>query len=156
MKGEKKKRLNGAQKRFVVICLARFMYPTEVAKMVGEDFGIEMTRQSVEKYDPTKFAGQNLGDEMTKLFWEERKKYVADEAAIDVSNRAFRLEQLSRLYRLALKDGKDVIAAQHLAQAAKERGGLYTNTRRVKVEDKRQTLADILGVRQEELPERIN
>jgi hypothetical protein len=153
---KKKKRLNVAQKRFVVRCLAQFMSPTEVADLVEEDLGVEMSRQAVEAYDPTKFMGQKLGDELKKLFWEERKKFVDDESNIDVAHRSFRLRELGKLYRAALKDGKDVIAAQHLEQAAKERGGLFTNTRKLKVDDKRKTLADILGVKPEEIPDRVN
>lgn len=151
-----KQRLNPAQKRFVVRCLAEFMTPSEVAELIQEDFKIVMSRQAIEKYDPTKYAGQTLGEELKGLFWEKRKAFIADESDIDIANRSFRLKQLSMLYRMAVENGQVALAAQYLAQAAKERGGLFTNKRELKVDDKRKTLADMLGVRPEELPtERI-
>jgi hypothetical protein len=124
-----KKRLNKAEKVIVVKCLARFMTPTEVSELLLEDFNIDFTRQAVEKYDPTKLAGQDLSEELKAAFDEERKKFAAELENIDVAHQSFRLMELSKLYRQAKGDGKDVIAAQHLEQAAKERGGYFTNKR---------------------------
>lgn len=154
MAKEKKprKRLNTVQKRFVVQCLAEFMSPSEVVELIAEDMNVEMSKQAVEKYDPTKYAGQTLSEDLRKLFWQKRREAIADESNIDIAHRSFRLKQLSKLYRQAVRDGKDVVAAQHLAQAAKEKGGLYTNKRQLEVDDKRKTLADMLGVKPEELP----
>jgi hypothetical protein len=106
------------------------MTPTEVAELIEEDLGIkDFTKQAVEKYDPTKFAGQKLSEDLKNLFWEEREAFKRDLSNIDVANRSFRIAELSRLYRKAKEDGKDVIAARHLEQAAKEEGGFFTNKR---------------------------
>ncbi len=58
----KRKRLKPEQRLLVVQCLARFMTPSEVETLVREDFGVSITRQSIEGYDPTKVAGQGLNE----------------------------------------------------------------------------------------------
>lgn len=150
---KKKKRLDGKLKLIVVKCLARFMSPTEVVEFLEEDFDVEgITRQAIEKYDPTKFNGQGLSEDLKQIFWATRQEFISDLDSIDGAHQSFRLRELSQLYRKAKEDGKDVIAAQFLEQMAKERGGLYTNKRVLKVDDKRKALADILGVNPEQLP----
>ena len=39
-------------KTFIVIGLARYDTPSEVAQAVGVNFGVEITRQQVHAYDP--------------------------------------------------------------------------------------------------------
>ena len=124
----KQKKLTPAQRIVVVRSLARFMTPTEVAEMIKEEFGVELSRQAVEKYDPTKGVGANLNDELVTEFTAAREAFVAEINQIDVAHQSFRLRELSRLYHAA-KRKKDVIAAQFLEQAAKEVGGYYTNRR---------------------------
>lgn len=126
---KKRKRLGGEHKLVVVRCLARFMTPSEVAELLNEEYGYELSRQAVEKYDPTKVAGEGLGEELKQAFYEARKEFLEDVSNIDVASKSFRLVGLSKLYRNAVERGKDVIAAQHLEQAAKEVGGLFTNAR---------------------------
>ncbi len=148
------KRLKPDHKVFVVQCLARFMTPLEVEKLVREDFGVSITRQSVEAYDPTRVAGRALDETLKQVFYRTREQFIADIDGIDVSHRSFRLTQLSSLYRAAFKQGATVIAAQFLEQAAKECGGLYTNRREhsgpagapiaLSVEDKKLGLARIM------------
>lgn len=48
------------QKTFLVQALTRFETPMEVARALKEEFGIEITPQRAENYDPTKRAGQRL------------------------------------------------------------------------------------------------
>jgi hypothetical protein len=150
----KKKRLKPEHKLFVVQCLARFMTPLEVEKLVREDFGVSITRQSVEAYDPSKAAGGKLDEELKQVFYRTREQFIADIDGIDVSHRSFRLTQLSNLYRTAFRQGATVIAAQFLEQAAKECGGIFTNRREhsgpagapiaLSVEDKKLGLARIM------------
>ncbi|TCB74169.1 DUF2280 domain-containing protein [Acinetobacter sp. ANC 4173] len=70
-------RLKKSEKVFIVRSLAQFMTPTEVARDIKEKFGIDVTPQQVEYYDPTKVAGANLAQELVDLFNEARKEYIA-------------------------------------------------------------------------------
>lgn len=69
-------RLKKAEKVFIVRSLAQFMTPTEVVRDIKEKFGIDVTPQQVEYYDPTKVAGANLPQEFIDLFNEARKEYI--------------------------------------------------------------------------------
>ena len=48
-------RLKPEQKLFIVQRLACFDTPTMVAKAVREEYQVELSRQVVEGYDPTKY-----------------------------------------------------------------------------------------------------
>ena len=148
-----RKRLKPEHKLFVVQCLAHFMTPSEVVKVVRENFGIEIARQSVEGYDPAKAAGRTLDEELKQVFYRTRKKFISDIQNVAIAHRAFRLAELSKLYHAAAAKGKDVMAAQFLEQAAKEVGGIYVNRVEVRVTDRKATLAELLGIGADQLPE---
>jgi hypothetical protein len=124
-----KKRLTNEQQTFIIQCLARFKTPSETQELARINFDIEITRQSVETYDPTTHAGRNLRAKLQALFWEMREKFLEEIAAIDVSHKVVRLRELSELYHHAKKIKNYVVAAARLEQAAKEVGGIYTNKR---------------------------
>jgi hypothetical protein len=132
------KRLTLEQKRFLVRSLATFQTPTEAARAFAKKFDFEITRQVAETFDPTAAAGANLGEELTALFWETRKKAETEEQAVPIFWRAYRLRrrqaQLERFdaYReaapakaiglkLEVERREDVV----LEKVAKELGGLY-------------------------------
>ena len=56
-----------------VWAVATFESPTETAKGVQEEFGIQVTKQQSEAYDPTKKTGQDLSEELKKEFFKIRK-----------------------------------------------------------------------------------
>lgn len=128
---KEKKRPSGAAKVTIVECLACFMSPTEVSKLVNQEFDLNMTRQSIEAYDPTKVLGKNLSKKLTDVFWDTRKAYLEATAIenIALAHQNVRLREYTELYFRAKAKGNDSAAAQFLVMAAKERGGLYTNKR---------------------------
>ncbi|GJE74510.1 DUF2280 domain-containing protein [Methylorubrum suomiense] len=128
--------LSDEVKRFVVQQLAMFETPSEVAKAVKEEFGIETTRQAVEAYDPGKRAGAALSQEFRDLFEATRANFLADTAAIAVSHKVVRLRTLSRLIETAEKRGNAVLVASLLEQVAKECGDAFTNKRQVEASGK--------------------
>lgn len=69
-------RLKKHEKAFIVRSLAQFMEPSQVAEAVKENFRIDVSRQQVECYDPTKVAGADLSQELMNLFNEARKEYI--------------------------------------------------------------------------------
>jgi hypothetical protein len=118
-------------KRYIVQALACFDTPSQVAAAVKEEFGIEMIRQHVATYDPTKVQGRDLSKELRVLFDETRKRFVEEVESIPVAQQSYRLRQLQRMTESALSRNNAALAAQLLEQAAKEVGGAYTNRREV-------------------------
>jgi hypothetical protein len=116
-------------KEFIVGQLACWQTPSAVAATVKADYGIDITRQRVEAYDPTKVAGKALSDKLKALFEESRGRYLADTAEIGIAQQTFRLRLLDRMAQKAESAGNMGMAAQLAEQAAKEMGGAYTNRR---------------------------
>ena len=137
--------LSDEAKTFVVQSLACFDAPSVVAKAVKEQFGVAITRQSVEFYDPTKRAGADLSECWRSLFEATRVAFIADTAAIGVAHRATRLRRLERLIERAELQGATALAAQLLAQAAKEVGDVYTNRQRIDANHTVRSHEDALG-----------
>lgn len=116
-------------KTFIVQALACWDTPSEVAKAVKEEFGIEVSRQRVQGYDPTKKAGEALSEQFKTLFKATRDEYIAETAQIPISYRAFRLRKIARMAAKAETMGNMPLASALLEQAAKEVGGAFTNRR---------------------------
>lgn len=125
-KGDK---LTDAARTFVVQQLAMYDPPEAVVRAVKEEFGVVLTRQAVQAYDPTKYAGRQLSKKWRDLFEATRKAHLADTAEIGISHRAVRLRSLQRMVNKAEGQGNMALAAQLLKQAAEEVGGAYTNRR---------------------------
>lgn len=125
------KTLNDEAKTFIVQALACFDSPSTVAAAATKELGVTVTRQQVEKYDPTKRAGQSLSAKWRALFEETRKAFLEDTAVIAISHRAVRLRALQRMAEKAEDRGNMPLAASLLEQAAKEVGDAYTNRQKV-------------------------
>lgn len=115
----------------VVQSLACFDSPSVVAKAIKAEFGVEISPQAVEAYDPNKVAGKKLSERFKLLFAETRKAFLEDTSQIAISHRAVRLRALQRMAEKAEGQGNMVLAANLLEQAAKEVGDSYTNHRKL-------------------------
>ncbi|MBG6211696.1 hypothetical protein IWQ49_006387 [Labrenzia sp. EL_126] len=122
----KPKYSNDVKKR-VVQLLACFDSPTMVAKTIKEEFGVKISPQAVEAYDPNKVAGRALSQRLRILFEKSREAFLEDTSGIGVSHKAVRLRSLQRMSDKAEGQGNMVLAANLLEQAAKEVGEAYTN-----------------------------
>lgn len=111
--------------------LACFDTPSQVAKDILAEFGMTVTPQQCEAYDPTKRSGERLGKKFRAIFESTRKAFLDDTSTIAVSHRAVRLRKLGRAADLAEFRGNLPLMAQLLEQAAKEAGGSYTNTKKL-------------------------
>lgn len=116
-------------KAFIVQALACFDAPSQVANSVKEQFGVEVSRQLCERYDPTKYAGRDLSQKWKTYFEECRKRFRAETEDIPIANRAFRLRALGRMAEKAENMRNMALTAQLLEQAAKECGDVYVNRR---------------------------
>lgn len=120
-------------KLFIVRSLARFNTPTETAELVNQDYGVQVTKQQCEKYDPTKRAGENLSDELKAEFEVTRKDFLEKPQNIPIANLSVRLQRLENQYQ---KHSKNRVAALNiLKQAAEDMGGKYTNRQEITGKD---------------------
>lgn len=126
-RGEPK--LTDEARTFVVQSLACFDAPSVVKANVKKEFGLDVTAQSVEAYDPTKRAGVKLSAKWKALFEATRKGFLEDTSSIAISHRAVRLRALQRMAEKAESMSNMALAAQLHEQAAKEVGDSYTNRR---------------------------
>lgn len=110
--------------RFIVEELATFQSPSEVAASVKEEFGLEVTRQQVEYYNPRRRAGQKgLAKKWVALFEAARKRWSEEVGEVAVAHRRYRIERLQDYLRTAEKMGRTgniPLAIQLLEQARKE------------------------------------
>lgn len=116
-------------KAFIVQALACFDTPMQVAAAVKEEFGIEVTRQQCETYDPTKYAGRALNERWRTLFDDTRKRFRETAADVPIANRAFRLRVIGRTIEKAESMRNLPLVLQAVEQAAKEVGDFYVNRR---------------------------
>lgn len=120
-------KLNDDQKLFVVQALACFDPPAVVAKALLRDFGVTLSLQGVECYDPGKTAGARLSARWRRVFAETRDRFLTDQASISVAHQLVRLRRLDRMAQAAEEQGNMGLAAKLLEQAAREVGGAFTN-----------------------------
>jgi len=137
----------------VVQSLACFDSPSVVAKAIKADFGVEISPQAVEAYDPNKAAGKKLSERFRLLFAETRKAFLEDTSQIAISHRAVRLRTLQRMAEKAETLGNMVLAASLLEQAAKEVGDSYTNRRELTGKDGKDLPAPVAPVTIFQLPD---
>lgn len=104
-------------KIFIVQSLASFDTPQQVADAVKQRFKIEITRQQCENYDPTKYGGRNLSKKLKDLFHKTREEFRANIYDIPLSNKAYRLKELQRMYE---DWGKNKIMKQNIIKQFKD------------------------------------
>ena len=119
-------RINKKVKLFIVRMLAEFNTTTETAKAVKAVFNIEVSQQQCECYDPTKKMGHDLSEELREKFFEYRCLANEELEAIPLANKRYRLQLLQQLVEKF--PDNPVLTPKWAEQAAKEMGGLYTNT----------------------------
>lgn len=85
-------------KIFIVQSLACFETPQQVADTVKQDFKIEVSRQQVAAYDPTKYVGRNLSKKLKELFEKTREEFRKNIEDIPIANKAFHLRELQKMY----------------------------------------------------------
>ncbi len=129
------------------------MTPTETAEAVKDEFGFIVSRQLVNQYNPD--CNQKLPQKWKKLFEKTRSEFTGSVAEIGISHQAYRLSELHEMAKRAKAMRNYQLAAQLLEQAAKERGGQYTNKQKIQItaiEEKKKKLAEILRLAPEALP----
>lgn len=115
----------------IVQALACFDTPSQVAREVNAEYGLSVSPQQCETYDPTKRNGARLSKKFCELFEATRAAFLNDTSRIGIAHRAVRLRKLDRAVGLAEDRGNIPLMAQLLEQAAKESGDAFTNKHRL-------------------------
>lgn len=118
-------------KIYIVQSVACFDTPSQVVDAVQKEFGLKVTRQQVESYDPTKASGKDLSQKWVDLFHVTRERFQCEIASIPIANKAWRLRVLDRMATSTEMMKNYGMTAQLLEQAAKEMGGTYTSKLKV-------------------------
>lgn len=126
--------LTEEQKREIVEALACYNDVTTIIAAFHRDFGLQLDRKQVGRYDPTRsyYAG---GDKWREIFEARRRAFLEDLSAIPVAHKAYRLNVLQEGIDAARRANNWLLVAQLLEQAAKEVGGALTNERKLRVDD---------------------
>lgn len=122
-------------KAFVVQGLASFDSPSQVVEAVKAEYGLALTPQGVQLYDPTKYAGRKLAAKWRVMFDKARKAFIDDSSSIPIAHRSTRLRALQRMAAKAEAKGNYPLAAALNKQAAEEMGNAYTNKREITGKD---------------------
>lgn len=85
-------------KIFIVQSLACMETPQQVADAVKQEFNIEIERQQVALYDPTKATGKNLSKKLKALFEKTREDFRNNVFDIPLANKSFRINELQKMY----------------------------------------------------------
>lgn len=104
-------------KVFIVQSLACMETPQQVADAVKQQFGIEIERQQVASYDPTKSTGRNLSKNLKTLFEQTRLDFQNNLLDIPIANKAFRLRELQKMYD---DFGKNKVMKQKVIKQARD------------------------------------
>jgi len=117
--------LTEEQKVFIIQRLACYRSPQEVADEVKEEFGVEILRQHVNRYNPLQVR---IAKKWHDLWQATREKYLNSIAEIGIAQKVWRLDMADHSYRKTKNPARrDAL----LEYAAKEMGGAFTNTRQV-------------------------
>ncbi|EXE12570.1 hypothetical protein J559_3107 [Acinetobacter sp. 983759] len=120
-------------KIFIVQSLACRDTPQEVADAVKQEFGIQVERQQVAAYDPTKARGKDLSKKFVELFHKTRADFDAGLIDIPIANKHYRLKQYQK--QLERNSKNVVMSLKILEQAAKDVGGQFTNRQEITGKD---------------------
>jgi hypothetical protein len=115
--------LTDEMKEFIVMRLASFDTPSEVAEACKSTFGVEISRRHVHAYDPK--CAQPPAQRWQDLHAATRAAYLSELAEIGIAHKAYRLRALDKMARDAMRRNYPIIAQSLLEQAAKESRGLF-------------------------------
>lgn len=126
-----KHQLNNRHRAFLVEQFACFASVTEAQKALRQEFGIEITLQSCQHYDPTKVEGsKKLAKQWVELFERTREAFLKHtEEKVPECHKAVRLQELARIARKYKAQGNHMAQMHALERIAKEVGGAFTNRR---------------------------
>lgn len=128
-------KLSSLHKTLIVQRLATFVSDKEIIEEL-RTFGVEVDYAQIAYYNP-QTAGSRLGKEWVQLFDETRKRFIDDTSSIAISHRAYRLQELDRLYKKSKTSPRENVplSKEIIVEAEKISGNSYTNRRELTGKD---------------------
>ena len=116
--------LKDTHRSLIIKLFARFTRPAEIRDTVKEVYKIDVDVKQIVDYNPRGHKGNKLAKKWHVLFEEERRKFVDEDTArdIDIFNKNFRLEELSKIYHKLLNQKNYLGAADILNMVGREFG----------------------------------
>ncbi len=123
-----KPKLEDVHRSFLVLEFSCFSTPTEAARALKQEFGIEISPQGAQHYDVTSGAGARAAKKWHDLFDVSRQAFLEEvQSSIPLAHKAVRIKELARAAN-TFKASKNYMAmARMLEQIAKECGNVHTN-----------------------------
>jgi hypothetical protein len=118
-------KLTEEQKVYVVTRLGCYGTPSAIARDLKENFGIEVTPQSIDHYHPGRPTGAGLSQRFKDLFWEARKAWLAAAADTAMKDPLVRMRLREDMVLEARDAGDYRVANAMLDSIAKEAGGAF-------------------------------
>lgn len=128
-------KLTEEQKRFLVVFFARWGSPKKAANALKAEYGVEITRQGAERFNPTSKAGATLSARHRKLYDETRAKFETEMDGVAETKRSVRVRMLAEAAQIYYEAGNYLAMARMLEAIAKEMGNIHTNERRLTGKD---------------------
>lgn len=128
-------RLPTAARTRIIELFAQFQPVKEIRAVIRAEFGRDLADATISHYDPTR-ASSKLSQEQRAQFAALRAAYVDSASSVAIAHQAHRLRNYEAVYAKALKSNDFASALKAMELAAKEMGGVLTNTSTVKHEGK--------------------
>jgi hypothetical protein len=120
-------KLSDEQKAYVVKRLAAYDKPLAIAQGLNEVFGVTISTQAIEHYDPERPAGHDLARKWRDVFWKARTAFIASIVDTGTMLIPVRLRLRERMAMLAFEEGNYKLANDILDSIAKEAGHVFAN-----------------------------
>ena len=118
-------KLNNEQRTYVVRRLAAYDKPAAIAQSLKEEFGVTISPQAIEHYDPRRPAGHDLAPQWRDVFRAARMAYFAETADIGHMEKAARMRLRERMAIAAWEEGNYKLANEILNDIAREAGDAF-------------------------------
>jgi hypothetical protein len=118
-------KLTEEQREYVVHRLAAYDPPSAVQRGLLEEFGVDVTRSSIQLYNPTKRAGARLGEKWKALFHATREALHRRSAEIGASHVLVRIRWREHMALEAMEAGNFPLANDILDRIAEEVGNMH-------------------------------
>lgn len=107
-------------KRFIVKLLAMGDGPSDVVRAVSQEFSVDVSFQTVNRYNPSLITGEKLSAPLKELFYATRKAFIESADDLPMAQKAIRLRRLDVIHEKATEAGTLKIAATAIDLARKE------------------------------------
>ena len=115
-------KLTDEQKAYVVRRLAEYDKPVAIAQALQELFGVTISHQAIEHYDPERPAGHDLAKQWRTVFRKARKAFIARTADVGMMYKPVRMKLRERMVMHEWEAGRCKAANEILDSIAKEAG----------------------------------